>query len=60
MKKLIKSAGWSVLVSFAILAVWYGFEWIQFGELQFDRDCDNAVFLLYLIALTVAFYKKED
>lgn len=43
------------VVSFAISAVWYAFEWIQFKELQWDRQCDNVVFVLYLIALWYAF-----
>lgn len=39
------------IVSMAISAFWYAFEWMQYGELQWDRQCDNVVSLLYFIVL---------
>ena len=55
--KIIKSFLISVLITLAITAIWYGFEWIQFGELQWERECDNVVTYLYLIALTIGYTK---
>lgn len=43
------------IVSMAISAVWYGLEWTQFGELQWDRKCDNVVGVLYLLVLWYLF-----
>lgn len=48
----------AVIVSMAICAVWYGLEWLEFGELQWNRECDNVVFNLYFIALWYAFSKR--
>ena len=47
----------STLISLAITAVWYILEYKQFGELQWGRQCDEVVFLLYFIALCVGFSK---
>ena len=47
----------STLISLAITAVWYILEYRQFGELQWGRQCDEVVFLLYFIALCVGFSK---
>ena len=46
------------ITSIVILPFWYISEYQQFGELQFDRKCDNVVWLLYLAALTFAFASK--
>lgn len=48
----------SFIASIVILPFWYISEYQQFGELQFDRKCDNVVWLLYLAALTFAFASK--
>lgn len=45
-------------VSLLIAPIWMASEYQQFGELQFDRKCDNAVWLLYMAALTFAFASK--
>ena len=45
----------AVIVSLAISAVWYAYEWKQFGELQWDRKCDNIVGVLYLMVLWYLF-----
>lgn len=47
------------VVNLAISAVWYGLEWIQFGELQWDRECDNVVSLLYLLVLWYLFANQK-
>lgn len=41
----------ALVVSMAISAVWYGMEWMQYQELQWDRKCDNVVWALYLAVL---------
>lgn len=46
------------IASIIILPFWYISEYQQFGELQFERKCDNVVWLLYLAALTFAFASK--
>lgn len=48
------------IVSLAISEVWFVLEYIQFGELQGNRICDNVVFVLYLIALWYAFSKQPN
>lgn len=53
MKAFLKA----LIINYAITAVWYAEEYRQFGKLQWDRNCDNLVWILYLIALTYAFYK---
>ncbi|MBQ8662492.1 MAG: hypothetical protein IJ471_01405 [Eubacterium sp.] len=47
----------AVLVTLAIIAVWYGLEYQQFGELQWNRRCDEVVAILYFIALWIGFSK---
>ena len=47
------------VVSLAISSVWFVLEYAQFGELQGDRECDNIVFVLYLMALWYAFSRKS-
>lgn len=47
----------AALVSFAILAIWYRLEWMQFGELQWNRKCDDVVFALYFLVLWYLFSK---
>lgn len=41
----------ALIVSMAISAVWYAMEWMQYRELQWDRQCDNVVWVLYLLVL---------
>lgn len=45
------------LVCLAITGIWYGLEWIEFGELQWNRECDNIIEFLYFFALWVGFSK---
>ena len=58
--KSLKAVGVALLVSLVISAVWYMAEYIQFGELQWNRECDNIVSMLYMIALTIGFSKWFD
>ena len=41
----------ALTVNMAISAIWYGLEWMQYKELQWDRECDNIVWTLYLLVL---------
>ena len=41
----------ALTVNVAISAIWYGLEWMQYKELQWDRECDNIVWTLYLLVL---------
>ena len=45
----------ALLVSCAILAIWYALEFEQIGELQWDRKCDGIVWWLYFFALWYLF-----
>lgn len=45
----------AILVSLSIMAIWYTFEYMQFGQLQWGRQCDEVVSILYFIALWIAF-----
>ena len=53
----LKAVGVAFVITMAISAVWYGVEYMQFGTLQWDRECDNIVSTLYMIALTIGFSK---
>ena len=54
---MIKSLIAALIINYAISAIWYIAEYKQFGELQWNRKCDNIVSTLYLIALWIAFGK---
>ena len=43
------------ITNLAVLATWYGMEWVQYGELQWDRKCDSAVWWVYFIILCYLF-----
>ncbi|WP_185967718.1 hypothetical protein [Clostridium sp. HBUAS56010] len=45
----------ALIVSLAISAVWYAYEWIQFKEFQWNRQCDNIVWILYFGVLWYLF-----
>lgn len=45
----------ALIVTLAVSAIWYGYEWMQYGELQWDRKCDEVVSLLYFIILWYLF-----
>lgn len=53
----IKSLIVALVINYVITAIWYIFEYKQFGELQWNRKCDNIVSILYLIALWIGFSK---
>lgn len=46
------------VTNMSVLAVWYALEWMEFGELQWNRDCDNTVWGLYLVILYFLFRTK--
>ena len=50
----------ALVVNLAISAVWYASEYQQFGELQWDRQCDNIVWYVYLCVLWYLFHKKDE
>lgn len=45
----------ATLVSLSIMAIWYALEYMQFGQLQWNRTCDEVVSVLYFVALWIAF-----
>lgn len=45
----------ATLVSLSIMAIWYALEYMQFGQLQWNRTCDEVVGVLYFIVLWIAF-----
>ena len=45
------------VINLAITTIWYRLEYLQFGELQWNRKCDNVVSFLYFIALWIGFSK---
>lgn len=49
----------TLTVNLAVTAIWYASEWMQFGELQFNRECDNIVNTIYLFILWYLFYENE-
>lgn len=43
------------VVSIIIAVVWYVIEWRQYGKLQWDRKCDDVVWIIYLLVLWYLF-----
>lgn len=43
------------VVSLVISLIWFLVEYIQFGELQGNRICDNVVYVFYLLVLWYLF-----
>lgn len=56
---MIKSFVKALTINLAVIAIWYASEWMQFGELQFNRECDNIVNTIYLFILWYLFYENE-
>lgn len=56
---MIKAFVKALTVNLAVTAIGYASEWMQFGELQFDRECDNIVNIIYLFILWCLFYENE-
>lgn len=48
------------ITNLAVLAIWYGLEWVEFGELQWHRECDNTVWLVYFIILCYLYATKQN
>ena len=56
MKGGTKMAFWKALiVNLAVAAIWFWSEYQQYGELQWDRECDNIVFWVYFFILWYLF-----
>lgn len=53
----IRSVLEASITNLAIWAIWYLYEYREFGELQFNRECDNIVAVLYFVLTAVLFYK---
>lgn len=47
----------ALVISLIIWIIWTAIEFIQFGEIQNNRICDDVVFKLYYIILAIAFSK---
>lgn len=41
----------------AISALWYSIEFIQYGTLQWDRQCDNVIGIIFLVVLWYAYHQ---
>lgn len=50
----------AITVNLAVTAIWYAAEYEQFGTLQWDRQCDNIVGMLYIFILWWMFRKIEN
>lgn len=57
---MIEAFAKALTINLAVTAIWYALEWMQFGELQFNRECDNVVSTIYLFVLWYLFWKKSD
>ena len=47
----------TLAITYLITIFWEFIEYLQFGEIQHGRVCDNFVCLLYFIALWIGFSK---
>lgn len=47
----------ALTITYLITMLWEFIEYLQFGEIQHGRICDNIVCLLYFIALWIGFSK---
>lgn len=45
----------ALMVNLAVAAIWFVAEYEQYGELQWDRECDNIVFWIYFFILWYLF-----
>lgn len=43
----------------AISALWYGLEFMQYGTLQWDRQCDNVIGIIFLVVLWYAYHQNN-
>lgn len=41
----------------AISALWHGLEFMQYGTLQWDRQCDNVIGIVFLVVLWYAYHR---
>lgn len=52
-----KALSQSVVINLAITAIWYFLEYKQFGQLQWNRKCDNIVWIIYVFVIWWALHK---
>lgn len=50
----------ALIVNLAVVAIWFLSEYQQYGELQWDRECDNIVFWVYFFILWYLFSRYEE
>lgn len=53
----------ALLICLSMLVLWYLLEYLQFGELQHGRLCDDVIFLAWsgvTYVLCLSEYKKEE
>ena len=58
MREVLLAVGKSVGLNLAVLAIWYILEYRQFKELQWNRKCDDLVWVIYIVIIAILFYKK--
>lgn len=49
----------SLIINLATSSIWFGLEYIQFKELQWNRECDNVVGFIYFCIIWYLIYKRE-
>lgn len=50
----------ALIINLAVSAVWYGLEFQQFGTLQWERNCDNVVSMIYFFIIWWFAHKNND
>jgi len=62
MKEFLRDykAWWrSCVINLAIGCIWYGLEFTQFGTLQWNRICDNCVYIIYFVLVAWLLHKSK-
>lgn len=59
MREVLLAVGKSVGLNLAVLAIWYILEYQQFKELQWNRKCDDVVWVIYIVVVAILFYKRR-
>lgn len=45
----------ALITNLAVAAIWYVLEYKEFGEFQWNRQCDNTIWMVYFIILLYLF-----
>ena len=49
---------WKATIHMLVIsALWYGLEFMQYGTLQWDRQCDNVIGIIFLVMLWYAYHQ---